>query len=93
MMNTSVDATKKPDTPTARTVAVIVNEKAVEVPAPKATGLEIKQAAMAAGLPVQLDFVLSEERNNDNAKIVGDEDTVVVNKNSRFVLVPPDDNS
>ena len=75
------------------TVLVHVNERPVEVPAPKATGLEIKTAAIAAHLPVQLDFVLSEERRNGDARIVGNDDVVTVNKESRFLMVPPDDNS
>lgn len=92
-MSTSLDATSKPDKPAAHTVQVTLNGEPVEVPAPKATGLEIKQAAIAAGLPVQLDFVLSQERPNGDTKIVGNEDEVVVNKTSKFVLVPADDNS
>lgn len=79
--------------PSPHTVTVHVNEKPVEVPAPKATGLEIKQAAMNAGLPVQLDFVLSEEEQNGTTRIVGDGDEVTVNKNSRFLAIAPDDNS
>lgn len=79
--------------PSPHTVTVLVNEKPVEVPAPKATGLEIKQAAVNAGLPVQTDFVLSEEEHNGTTRIVGDEDEVTVNKNSRFLAIAPDDNS
>jgi hypothetical protein len=79
--------------PNPHTVTVLVNEKPVNVPAPKVTGLEIKQAAMNAGLPVQLDFVLSEERPNGDTDIVGDEDEVTVNKNSKFLAIAPDDNS
>lgn len=79
--------------PNPHTVTVLVNEKPVEVPAPKATGLEIKQAAVNAGLPVQIDFVLSEERQNGNTDIVGDDDEVTVNKNSKFLAIAPDDNS
>jgi hypothetical protein len=77
----------------SHTVVVHVNEQPVEIPAPNATGLEIKQAAVNAQLPVQVDFVLSEERHNGDARIVGDTDVVTVNKESRFLLVPPDDNS
>lgn len=79
--------------PNQHTVTVLVNEKPVDVPAPKTTGLEIKQAAMNAGLPVQLDFVLSEERPNGDTDIVGDKDEVSVNKNSKFLAIAPDDNS
>ena len=75
------------------TVVVHVNNKPVEVPAPKATGHQIKEAAVRAGLPVQVDFVLSIERPNGRTEIVGDNDTVTVNKNTRFILIAPDDNS
>ena len=74
-------------------VTVTVNEKAVEIAGPKATGLEIKQAAIAQGVNIQLSFVLSEELPNRKTKIVGDNDEVTVNKNSKFVAVAPDDNS
>jgi len=74
-------------------LTVTVNEKAVEIAGPKATGLEIKQAAIAQGVNIQLSFVLSEELPNRKTKIVGDNDEVTVNKNSKFVAVAPDDNS
>lgn len=75
------------------TVTVHVNNRPVEVPAPKATGLQIKQAAVAAGLPIQLDFVLSEEVSPGRTRIVGDNDEVTVNRKSRFLAIAPDDNS
>ena len=74
-------------------VTVTVNEKAVEIAGPKATGLEIKQAAIAQDVNIQLSSVLSEELPNRKTKIVGDNDEVTVNKNSKFVAVAPDDNS
>ena len=73
-------------------VTITVNEKAVEIEGPKATGREIKQAAIAQGVPIQADFVLSEEPNH-KTKIIGDTDVVTVTKESRFVAVAPDDNS
>lgn len=57
------------------------------------TGLEIKQAAIAQGVPIQIDFVLSEELANGRTQIVGDNETVTVNKRSKFHAVSPDDNS
>lgn len=76
-----------------RTVTVHVNNKPVEVPAPKATGRQIKEAAITTGLPIQADFVLSEELPNGKAEIVGDDDEVTVNRQSRFLAIAPDDNS
>ena len=74
-------------------VTVIINEHAVEVAGPKATGLEIKQAAIAQGVKIELSFVLSEELPNRRTRIVGDTDVVTVTKHSRFIAVAPDDNS
>ena len=74
-------------------VTITVNERPVELEGPKATGLEIKQAAIAQGMRIELSFVLSEELPNRKTRIVGDTDVVTVTKHSRFVAVAPDDNS
>lgn len=79
--------------PPGHDVTITVNEKPVTVTGPKATGLEIKQAAIAQGVQIGLDFQLSEELPNGRTRIVGDADTVTVNKNSRFDAVAGDDNS
>lgn len=78
--------------PTGHTVVVHVNERPVTV-TQHATGLAIKQAAIAQGVPIQLDFVLSQELNDRRTKIIGDADTLTVNEHARFVAVAPDDNS
>ncbi len=75
------------------TVEIHVNNRPVTVPRPRITGLEIKQAAIAQAVPIQADFVLSEELPNHKTKIIGDTDVVTVTKESRFVAVAPDDNS
>lgn len=74
-------------------VTITVNERTVIVTGPRLTGLEIKQAAIAQGVPIRTDFLLSEELPNGRTRIVGDGDTVTVTKNSRFDAVAPDDNS
>lgn len=74
-------------------VTITVNEQLVEIPGPKATGLQIKQAAIAQGVKIDLGFVLTEELPNHRTRIVGDSDEVTINKRSRFVAVAPDDNS
>lgn len=73
-------------------VVIHVNELPVRTPQ-RVTGLEIKQAAISQGVPIQADFVLSEELSDHKTKIVGDQDVVHVNEHSRFVAVAPDDNS
>ena len=70
-----------------------VNGKPVEIHQPVLTGLEIKKAAIAAGLPIQLDFVLSWERPDGRLKIVKDADEGHWRENGSFIAVAPDDNS
>jgi hypothetical protein len=74
-------------------VTVTVNNKPVVVEGPRVTGLEIKEAAIAQGVAIELDFLLSEERPNGETRIVGDADTVTVNQHSKFTAVAGDDNS
>lgn len=74
-------------------ITIHVNNKPVEVMGPKATGYEIKEAAVNAGLTVKLDFVLSEEHHDGNLTRVGDTDVITVNPQSKFIMVSPDHNS
>lgn len=59
----------------------------------KMTGLEIKQAAIAQGQPIQLDFVLQVERPNGEYDPVGDDEEVHIRKGMEFTCIAPDDNS
>lgn len=79
--------------PDRRLVTVTVNNKPVEVPGPRVTGLEIKEAAVSQGVEIELDFQLALIRPNGKREIVGDDDEVTVNKNSVFVATATDDNS
>ena len=72
---------------------ITVNEQPVPITGHRHTGLEIKQAAISAGLSVDLDFVLSEEQGPGKHGIVGDSQEVTLTKNSRFELIPNDDHS
>lgn len=76
-----------------RLVRIKVNEHEVQVEGPRATGLEIKQAAINAGVGIQLDFVLSEELPNGRTRVIGDHDVVILREGTCFVAVAPDDNS
>jgi len=80
-------------TPVVHKVTITVNERPVPIDGPRVTGLEIKQAAIAAGLEIALDFLLTEELAAGRARVVGDSDPVTVNRNSRFDAVAGDDNS
>jgi hypothetical protein len=79
--------------PDTHLVTITVNERPVVVHGPKVTGLQIKQAAIDQGVPIQLSFVLSEEKPNRRTEIIGDNDVVTVTEHSRFVAIPHDDNS
>ena len=79
-----------------RTITVSVNNKPVHLPddpgRDEATGLEIKQAAIAQGINIQIDFSLFELRGND-LQPVGDNDQIHVRNNQKFRAVAPDDTS
>lgn len=76
-----------------RLVRIKVNEHEVQIQGPKATGLEIKQAAINAAVGIQLDFVLTEELPNGRTRPIGDNDLIVLHEGACFVAVAPDDNS
>lgn len=79
--------------PQTHDVTIQVNGMPVTMRGPRVTGLEIKQAAIAAGVPIQLDFVLSVEIDANRTRIVRDEETVTIRPNSVFDAVAGDDNS
>jgi hypothetical protein len=74
-------------------VTVHVNERPVHLPKHLITGLEIKQRAIAQGVPIQLDFILVEELEHGRTKVIGDPDAVHVTHHSRFLANDGDDNS
>ncbi len=75
-------------------VTVTVNEQPVTLPKHRETGLEIKQAAIAQGVQIELDFILVEEAHDgQEAKVIGDTDPVEVNKHTKFTANDGDDNS
>jgi hypothetical protein len=77
-----------------RTIEITVNKKPVGITQGEHTGLEIKQAAIDAGLAVQLDFVLTQiHGESPNRPTIGDGDTVNVNPGSKFSLIADDDDS
>jgi hypothetical protein len=74
-------------------IEIAVNERPVKIRRGVRTGLEIKQAAIADGVPIQLDFVLSLETAPGQTRIVGDRDRVRVKPGQRFLAIADDDNS
>jgi Multiubiquitin len=77
----------------AHVVDITVNFKPVVMPAHRATGLQIKQTAIAQGVAIQLDFVLFRDRGNGRRDPVRDSETIELTRGERFEAVPGDDNS
>ncbi len=76
------------------TVIVTVNTKPVTLPAHRVTGLEVKRAAIAQGVEIQLDFLLTLEAHGGHAaRTVDNDDTVTVTKESVFSANDGDDDS
>lgn len=77
----------------AHPITVSVNERDVQFPDRKATGAEIKAAAIAQGVQVQPDFALFELKGQGTLKQVADDEQVTLHPNQKFRAVAPDDNS
>jgi hypothetical protein len=90
MVTNSTDAVEASDR--ARPITVTVNGQPVTLPDREVTGLEVKQAAIAQGLPIGLDFQLSVKRGN-RYQVVDDTDTIKLHQGQEFLAVAPDDNS
>jgi hypothetical protein len=74
-------------------VHVLVNGQPVMLRQAEATGEQIKAAAIAAGVPIQPDFVLSEVLSSGKQKIVPDDKIVHLKDGDEFWATPGDDNS
>jgi hypothetical protein len=77
----------------AHRVRITVNGQFVVLERHEVTGLEIKEAAIAQGVPIQVDFELSEVRPDGKQKPVGNEKRVDVKEGDEFWAIPGDDNS
>lgn len=77
----------------ARLVTISVNNKPVKMRSHRATGLEIKEAAIEQGVAIDPDFQLAKIRRNGEHKIVGDDEAVKFNNRTKFVATACDDNS
>ena len=74
-------------------VPITVNNKPVTVHGHEHTGLQIKQAAIAAGVRIQLDYVLMQELSHGRTRSVGDDLRIHVEKDAHFEAIPNDDHS
>ena len=57
------------------------------------TGLAVKQTAIAQGVDIQLDFVLSAINHGGHGHEVGDSDMIKITEHIEFCAIPGDDNS
>jgi hypothetical protein len=76
-----------------RLVDIKVNGRQVRLEGPRATGLQIKEGALAQGVPIQVSFQLSEKLGEHKTRIIVNEDTVTLHDDDVFVCVADDDNS
>lgn len=74
-------------------VEITVNERRVVLPDNDTTGLGIKNAAIAQGVPIKIDFILQQELPNGGSRVIGDNDPVKVHPHDRFTAIDRDDNS
>ncbi|MBV9379906.1 MAG: multiubiquitin domain-containing protein [Streptosporangiaceae bacterium] len=74
-------------------VQVLVNGQKVVLHQSEATGEQIKAAAIAAGVPIQPDFVLSEVLPSGKQKMVPDDRKIHLKDGDEFWAIPGDDNS
>lgn len=79
--------------PIERIVEIFVNEKSVRITRGEHIGLEIKEAAIAQGVRIELDFVLSLHKAGGQTQIIGDQDPVNVHRGQRYTAVADDDKS
>lgn len=76
-----------------KTIEIKVNGKPVTVPDKEVTGLQIKQAAMAQGLNIQLDFLVFHDLSNGQQVAVKDDELIKVHHHERFDVLCNDDHS
>lgn len=73
-------------------IHVTVNTVPVTLTERRMTGLEVKEAAIAQGVAIGVDFQLS-VKHGHRFEVVGDTDPVTIREGLEFVAVDKDDNS
>ena len=76
-----------------KTVTIEINDHKVTMPAGLATGREIKDAAIKAGVNIQPTFMLQVQLPNGSSKVVGDTDKIPLTEHLAFTAIADDDNS
>ncbi len=77
----------------ARTFTITVNEMPVPLTEHRLDGAQIKATAIATGVPIQPDFVLSLVLPDGKQEIVTDDQVISVHQDEAFWAIPGDDNS
>ena len=88
-----MEQTNQEHRPGDHSVEVLVNGSTVRMAGKQATGLEIKETAIAQGVQIQVNFLLQEELANGSSRVVGDSDLVHLRPELSFTAIAPDDNS
>lgn len=79
--------------PDHQEIRITVNGQFVVVDRHELTGEEIKMAAIAQGVPIQLDFDLSEVLPDGKQRQIGNDQRVGLKDGDEFWAIPGDDNS
>jgi thioredoxin reductase len=77
----------------ASEIEIHVNERPVRMIGHRHTGLQIKEAAIAQHVKIQIDFLLYLERGHAPNKQIADDEEVAITHESRFHAIADDDNS
>lgn len=75
-----------------RVVLILVNRREVRIRRRVATGLQIKEGAIAQGVPIGIDFVLF-RLSGEELRPIKDDEPVKVHDHDEFRCVAADDNS
>ena len=88
------DAEGAPSGPSrGRPLLIEVNYNEVKIDGPSATGLQIKRAAIAEGVKIELDFRLSVLGEDGKEDPVRDDESVDLYRGQKFFAIGGDDNS
>jgi hypothetical protein len=93
-MESEVSTQREPAQDEHGSVTVTVNNKPVILTSHRVTGLEIKEAAIAQGVQIEVDFLLTLEAfGGQPARTIADDETITVTKHSLFKANDGDDDS
>lgn len=94
MSGSQTSAASQPKPKPDKDLEVKVNNQKVILSHSPITGLEIKQEAIAQGVQIEEDFLLTlEAHGHDPARTVDDDDLVEITKHASFTANDSDDDS